>query len=390
LYLLAVDIITDLSTIKFARYLGRNNELRVTQSSHGKSDQDQSNINQTDNDQLNTVYHWSSMQDIRPEDELEVQGLPNQKGSKQDSSAQARAIESSASLASERVIVLAATGLNFMSIERVLTELPIELKNVSITANVYHHSFDKAVVNITCKVNHIEILELKIKALCEQLCIDIFLQPKGILQQPGLVVFDMDSTLIEMECVDEIAKLAGVGEEVAAVTERAMQGEIAFIDSLYHRVACLKGVELFALLSIRERLPFMPGFSSVITELKAKGWKIAIASGGFTFFADYIKTLFEFDHAFSNTLEVHGGKLTGKILGDIVDAQAKADILTRLAAQYEIPMSNTIAVGDGANDLVMMSAAGAGIAFKAKPKVQAQAENSIRFSGLEAVLYLLG
>ena len=255
-------------------------------------------------------------------------------------------------------------------------------------------AFDKMVVNIECNIDASltdkEALNSKLKQLSEAFFMDMFVKPQLSLETKGLVVFDMDSTLIEMECVDEIAKLAGVGEAVAAVTERAMLGEIAFAESLHYRVDCLKGVELDALLSIRKRLPFMPGFATLINELKGKGWKIAIASGGFTYFADYIKALFDFDYAFSNTLEVHDNKLTGKVLGKVVDAQVKADVLLKLALDNKITPSNTIAVGDGANDLVMMSVAGTGIAFRAKPKVQAQAANSIRFSGLEGVLYLLG
>ncbi len=385
MYLIATDSIADLSTLKFARYLEQNNELWVT---HSK-DEKWGNI-PLNSSQLKSAYEWASTRSVMPENEKPVADISIQETAIQDIAIEGIAIEEGISTANDNVIVLAATGLNFRIIEQVLRELPIQSKTISIKANVYHHCFDKTVINIACNINSTDALRTKIKVLCEQLFIDIFVQPKVNLQQPGLAVFDMDSTLIEMECIDEIAKLAGVGEEVSAVTEQAMQGEIAFSESLHHRVACLKGVELKALLAIRERLPFMPGLSPLLTELKLKGWKVLVASGGFTFFADYIKALFDLDHAFSNTLEVSNGKLTGKVVGDVVDAQAKADILSKIALQLNIPISNTIAVGDGANDLVMMSVAGAGIAFKAKSKVQAQADNSIRFSGLEAVLYLLG
>ena|GEM_PF-146403 len=296
-----------------------------------------------------------------------------------------------------RSIIVAATVLNFELLEEIINALPSQSNIISISANDYHCVFDKMVVNIDCEIDsaltqgHTQnTLNAMLKELSERLFIDVFVKPAVSIQKPGLVVFDMDSTLIEMECIDEIAKLAGLGDAVSAVTERAMRGEIAFAESLHHRVACLEGVELNALLSIRKRLPFMPGFTSLMDELKRTGWKIAIASGGFTYFADYIKALFDFDYAFSNTLEVKDNKLTGKVVGKVVDAQAKADILQQLANDNAIPIENTIAVGDGANDLVMMSLAGTGIAFKAKPKVQEQAANSIRFSGLEAVLYLLG
>jgi len=291
-------------------------------------------------------------------------------------------------------IIVAAAGLNFDMLEEIICALPTHSSSVKVTANVYHYAFDKVVVNINCHIDESEIttgeLNRKLKLLSEALFIDVFLKPSVSFASQGLAVFDMDSTLIEMECVDEIAKLAGVGDAVSKVTELAMQGEIAFAESLHHRVACLNGVNIDALLSIRKRLPFMPGFVILMTELRRHGWKIAIASGGFTYFADYIKALFELDYAFSNTLEVKDNKLTGKVLGSIVDAQSKADILQKLAKENNIPITNTIAVGDGANDLVMMSVAGTGVAYKAKPKVQAQAANSIRFSGLEAVLYLLG
>jgi phosphoserine phosphatase len=294
-------------------------------------------------------------------------------------------------------IIVAATVLNFELLEEIINALPSQSNIIKIRANDYHCTFDKMVVNIDCEIDPtltqgdtLNALNVMLTELSERLFIDVFVKPPISIAKPGLVVFDMDSTLIGMECIDEIAKLAGVGEAVSAVTERAMLGEIAFAESLHHRVACLEGVELNALLSIRKRLPFMPGFTSLMNELQRNGWKIAIASGGFTYFADYIKALFDFDYAFSNTLEVKDNKLTGKVVGKVVDAQAKADILQQLANDNAIPIENTVAVGDGANDLVMMSVAGTGIAFKAKPKVQAQATYSIRFSGLEAVLYLLG
>lgn len=370
LYLLSADNTADPSTLKFARYLEQNNELWVTQVNPKKGAGTANN-----NSQANTIYEWSSAQRLVSGAEVAIQAPVSKEG---------------ADLASKDVLVIAAPGLNFKIIEQILVELPIKSGTVSISANAYHHRFDKTVINLACSVSNVEACKEQLNVLCEKFFIDMFLRPKLILQQAGLAVFDMDSTVIEMECIDEIAKLAGVGEEVSAVTERAMQGEIAFGESLYHRVACLQGVELTALLSIRERLPFVPGFASLLIELKSKGWIVLIASGGFTYFADHIKQLFDLDYAFSNTLEVIDGRLSGKILGDVVDAQAKADILSKLAQQHNIPLSNTIAVGDGANDLVMMATAGAGIAFKAKPKVQAKADLSVRFSGLEAVLYALG
>ncbi|MDK9776985.1 MULTISPECIES: phosphoserine phosphatase [Vibrio] len=209
------------------------------------------------------------------------------------------------------------------------------------------------------------------------------------LSAPGLVVFDMDSTAIQIECIDEIAKLAGVGEEVAEVTERAMQGELDFEQSLRQRVGKLKGADESILEQVRSQLPFMPDFEALITTFNALGWKTAIASGGFTYFSDFIKDKVRLDFAQSNQLEIIDGKLTGEVLGDVVSAQTKADILVELAEEYDIEQHNTVAVGDGANDLVMMSAAGLGVAYHAKPKVEEQAQTAVRFAGLGGVLCIL-
>lgn len=209
------------------------------------------------------------------------------------------------------------------------------------------------------------------------------------LAVPGLALFDMDSTVIQIECIDEIAKLAGVGEEVAQVTERAMQGELDFEQSLRQRVGQLKGADEAILEQVRSQLPFMPDFEALITTLKALGWKTAIASGGFTYFSDFIKDKVGLDFAQSNQLEIIDGKLTGKVQGEVVSAQKKADILVELAEEYDIELHNTVAIGDGANDLVMMAAAGLGIAYRAKPTVEAQAQTAIREVGLGGVLCIL-
>ena len=209
------------------------------------------------------------------------------------------------------------------------------------------------------------------------------------LSQAGLLVMDMDSTAIQIECIDEIAKLAGVGELVSAITESAMRGELDFEQSLRRRVATLKGAPESILQQVRENLPLMPGLVETIQTLQKYGWKTAIASGGFTYFADYLKALLQLDFAASNQFDIEDGKLTGLVKGDVVDAQYKAKMLQRLLEEYGIDSQHSIAIGDGANDLAMMNVAGLGVAFHAKPKVQQQAQIVVNFADLTALLCLL-
>ncbi|SQH96856.1 phosphoserine phosphatase [Haemophilus haemolyticus] len=209
------------------------------------------------------------------------------------------------------------------------------------------------------------------------------------LSQSGLLVMDMDSTAIQIECIDEIAKLAGVGELVSAITESAMRGELDFEQSLRHRVSTLKGAPESILQQVRENLPLMPGLVETIQTLQKYGWKTAIASGGFTYFADYLKALLQLDFAASNQFDIEDGKLTGLVKGDVVDAQYKAKTLQHLLEEYGIDSQHSIAIGDGANDLAMMNVAGLGVAFHAKPKVQQQAQIVVNFADLTALLCLL-
>ena len=209
------------------------------------------------------------------------------------------------------------------------------------------------------------------------------------LSQAGLLVMDMDSTAIQIECIDEIAKLAGVGELVSAITESAMRGELDFEQSLRRRVGTLKGAPESILQQVRENLPLMPGLVETIQTLQKYGWKTAIASGGFTYFADYLKALLQLDFAASNQFDIEDGKLTGLVKGDVVDAQYKAKTLQCLLEEYGIDSQHSIAIGDGANDLAMMNVAGLGVAFHAKPKVQQQAQIVINFADLTALLCLL-
>ncbi|CAO95718.1 phosphoserine phosphatase [Erwinia tasmaniensis] len=209
------------------------------------------------------------------------------------------------------------------------------------------------------------------------------------LKTPGLLVMDMDSTAIEIECIDEIAKLAGSGEQVAEVTERAMRGELDFAASLRQRVATLKDADANILKTVRDELPLMPGLTSLVQKLQALGWHVAIASGGFTWFAEYLRDTLHLSAAVANELEIRDGKLTGEVLGDIVDAQYKADTLRKLATRFAISPQQTVAVGDGANDLPMIKASALGIAYHAKPKVNQQSEFIIRHADLMGVFCIL-
>jgi len=230
----------------------------------------------------------------------------------------------------------------------------------------------------------------KIKKLADESGFDVApLSNLPNLRRPGLLVMDMDSTAIQIECIDEIAKLAGVGEEVAAITERAMQGELDFSASLRQRVAALKGADASILQQVRDTLPLMPGLTELVSQLHDLNWHVAIASGGFTYYADYLRERLDLFAVAANQLEVRQGKLTGQVIGPIVDAQYKADTLMALAEQLGIPQQQTVAIGDGANDLKMLKKAGMGIAFHAKPKVYEQAKIAIRHADLMGVLCVL-
>ena len=206
-----------------------------------------------------------------------------------------------------------------------------------------------------------------------------------------LICFDMDSTLIQTECIDELAKRAGVGEQVARITEKAMRGEIDFRESFTQRVTLLKGLDSSVLQDIAEHLPITEGADRLMSVLKKCGYKIAILSGGFTYFGEYLRRKYNIDYVYANELEIlPDGKLTGRYVGEIVDGRRKAELLRLIAQVEKINLAQTIAVGDGANDLPMISEAGLGIAFHAKPKVKAGARQAISNLGLDGVLYFLG
>lgn len=220
---------------------------------------------------------------------------------------------------------------------------------------------------------------------------DISLQEDTMFRRcRRLVCFDMDSTLIETEVIDELAMRAGVGDQVKAITERAMRGEIDFCESFKERVALLKGLDVSVMDDIAEHLPITEGVERLMQVLKRAGLKTAILSGGFTFFGNYLKRRFGFDYVYANELEIEDGHLTGRYVGDVVDGKRKAELLRIIAQVENIDIAQTIAVGDGANDLPMLRTAGLGIAFHAKPKVKADAKQSISTIGLDGLLYFIG
>ena len=206
-----------------------------------------------------------------------------------------------------------------------------------------------------------------------------------------LICFDMDSTLIQTECIDELAERAGVGEQVRAITASAMRGDIDFKESFTRRVALLKGLDVSVMQEIAENLPVTEGTDRLMSVLKTCGYKIAILSGGFTYFGEYLQRRYGIDYVYANELEIdENGKLTGRYLGEVVDGRRKADLLKLIAQSEKVNLAQTIAVGDGANDLPMLSEAGLGIAFHAKPRVAKEARQSINTLGLDGILYFLG
>lgn len=236
-----------------------------------------------------------------------------------------------------------------------------------------------------------ECMKAEFMKLSTELEMDISFQEDSMYRRMRrLICFDMDSTLIETEVIDELVIRAGVGDQVKAITEAAMRGEIDFCESFRQRCALLKGLDVSVMQEIAENLPITEGVDRLMRILKKVGFKIAILSGGFTYFGNFLKQKYNIDYVYANELEIENGKLTGNHVGDIVDGKRKAELLRLIAQVENVDIRQTVAVGDGANDLPMISIAGLGIAFHAKPKVKATAKQSISTIGLDGILYFLG
>ena len=281
--------------------------------------------------------------------------------------------------------IISDQGLNIETIQRLTGRMPLDESQQPLTKGCIEMS-------VRGTPSDREAMQADFMRLASQLNFDISLQEDNMYRRSRrLICFDMDSTLIRTEVIDELADRAGVGEEVRTITESAMRGEIDFKESFTRRVALLKGLDISVMQEIAESLPITEGVERLMKVLKRSGYKTAILSGGFKYFGDYLKQRFGFAYVYANELEVgDDGKLTGRYVGDIVDGARKRDLLRLIAQVENIDIAQTIAVGDGANDLPMLSTAGLGIAFHAKPKVKAEAAQSISTIGIDGVLYFLG
>ena len=279
--------------------------------------------------------------------------------------------------------VVAQQGMNIDDIKRLTGRIPLNederTPKASVEFSVRGTPSDK------------ERMKADFMRLSNDLEMDISFQEDSMYRRMRrLICFDMDSTLIETEVIDELAIRAGVGDQVKAITESAMRGEIDFCESFKQRCALLKGLDVSVMQEIAENLPITEGVDRLMRVLKKIGFKIAILSGGFTYFGNYLKQKYNSVYVYANELEIETGKLTGRYVGDIVDGRRKAELLRLIAQVENVDIRQTVAVGDGANDLPMISIAGLGIAFHAKPKVKATAKQSISTIGLDGILYFLG
>ncbi len=279
--------------------------------------------------------------------------------------------------------IIAENGLNIDSIARLTGRISLKTPQVN----------PRACVQLSVSGRPLDILDMRRRfmEISQQTGIDISFHVDNIYRRNRkMVVFDMDSTLIQAEVIVELAKLAGVGDQVDAITEAAMRGELDFKESFRRRVALLKGLPEEHLIKLTRELPLTEGADLVAKTLKGLGYKLGILSGGFRFVGEYLKERLGFDYLYANELDIKNGVVTGEVVGEIVDGEKKAELLRSLAIKENIALEQTIAVGDGANDLPMISIAGLGVAFNAKPIVREKAANAISSVGLDGLLYLIG
>jgi len=299
-----------------------------------------------------------------------------------------------------RIITLLGRTLSAQQISAVasvIAENQLNIDNISrLTGRISlitPQGNPRACVQLSVSGKPLNILDMRRRfmEISQKAEIDISFHVDNIYRKNRkLVVFDMDSTLIQAEVIVELAKLAGVGDQVTRITESAMRGEIDFKESFRQRVALLKGLPEEQLEKLTRELPLTDGADLVAKTLKRLGYKLGILSGGFRFVGEYLKDRLDFDYVYANELDVENGVVTGKVVGDIVDGEKKATLLRELAHKENIALDQTIAVGDGANDLPMISIAGLGVAFNAKPIVRQEASNAISSVGLDGLLYLIG
>ena len=289
------------------------------------------------------------------------------------------------------------TAVHLAAVTKIMSDQNLNIDSIiRLTGRVSvveKEEYPRSCVQLSVTGNIVDktIMTAKFMEISGELDVDIAFQEDNMYRRNRrLVCFDMDSTLIQTEVIDELAELAGVGEQVRAITESAMNGEIDFGESFKKRMALLKGLSEDVLQNVAVNLPITKGAHRLMKALKYYGYKTAILSGGFTYFGDYLQKELGIDYVYANQLEIINGKLTGKYLGEIVDGNKKAEYLKAIAEKEGIHINQTIAVGDGANDLPMLNLAGLGIAFHAKPKVKENASTSISSLGLDGILYLLG
>ncbi|MDD2247726.1 MAG: phosphoserine phosphatase SerB [Proteiniphilum sp.] len=279
--------------------------------------------------------------------------------------------------------IIAEQNLNIDNIVRLTGRIPLDEKQRAAKSCVE--------LSVRGTPNNRQQMQEAFLELTSSLNFDISFQEESMFRRMRrLICFDMDSTLIQTEVIDELAERAGVGDKVRAITEQAMHGEIDFEESFRQRVKLLEGLDVSVMKEIAENLPITEGLGRLMKVLQKVGFKTAILSGGFSYFGNYLKEKYGFDYMYANELEIKNGKLTGNYLGDVVDGRRKAELLRLIAQVEKIDLRQTVAVGDGANDLPMLGIAGLGIAFHAKPKVKQNADQSLSTVGIDGILYFLG